>query len=144
MISRIRSKGWSDDSSRRPITRVSRSRNAKTTTARRTMSIQGLTGRSCSSGRCGGGAWDVTQLEREPAVVGAFAERARLDRVDGHAFDPAGIEDQDRVLDVSVGDDVKPRREEQPTAKVGGRIELQICRRARRECGLGPLAEDVE
>src|SRR5204862_7866808 len=85
--------------------------------------------------------WDVAQVERELAVAAPLADRRRLDRVHGHALEPARAELEHGVLDVLCRLDREPGLPKQPPAYARRRVELQ--RSLRRGCALrlGPLAE---
>src|SRR5262249_39952417 len=68
---------------------------------------------------------DVPEPEREPPVPARLADRARLDRVDRHAFRPAGIEHERRLLQLLARVDVEARAPEQAATETLGRVEVQ-------------------
>src|SRR2546423_1209072 len=61
----------------------------------------------------------VTEFERETAVVAGLVDGRGLQRVDAHALAPAGVELEDRLLQVVPGGDVEARLHEVATADRG-------------------------
>ena len=50
---------------------------------------------------------DPAELEREAPVTARLADRCRLHGVESHAFEPTGLEDERRFLDLLARVDVK-------------------------------------
>src|SRR4051812_40926320 len=75
---------------------------------------------------------DVPEIERKPPVAARLADRARLDGVEGHPLEPAGIEHERRVANLANRLDVKARLEDQAAADAPRRVQLELDARGRR------------
>src|SRR6185437_1229805 len=80
----------------------------------------------------------------ELAVVRALADRRRLDRVRGHPLEPALVELEPCVLEVTMRGDRETRLPEQTASKMPGRVQLQISLRRLRVREVRALSEQVE
>src|SRR2546423_559464 len=87
---------------------------------------------------------DVAEPVRDPAITVGLGQGLRRDAVHGVTLRPAGVEDEECILNVLARCDVETRRVDDPATRACGRVDLQ--RRTRRYSGrrLRPLAEEVE
>jgi hypothetical protein len=86
---------------------------------------------------------DPAELEREPAVPARLADRRGRDRVQRHPLEPAGLEDDRRLLDLLACVNVEAGLEVEAAADLPRRVDVQP-----RHAGLAgirgrPLSEDV-
>ena len=86
---------------------------------------------------------NVAELERNATVAARLPHRRRLDRVQRHALEPAGVEDDGGVLDLTDRLDVEARLEREPAADALRRVDLQLGARTARRGGRRPLPEGV-
>ena len=83
------------------------------------------------------------ELEGDAAVSARLADRARRERVEGDALQPAGLEHQRRLADLLRRADVKRDSKKRPLAQPLGRVDVEGCDRTLGGGRLRSLPEEV-
>src|SRR5919108_3041611 len=74
---------------------------------------------------------NTPEIEGDATVPARLADRRRLDGVQMHLLEPAGVEHERRVFDLTVGADAEARHPEQPAPEGRRRVDVERGGRSR-------------